>query len=71
MPKINVFKDKDGDFVVTDADAVAPGEEDERGAEGCGCDYIVLRDDVGDRIGFGWDANEGVVDGGVVFTEDK
>jgi hypothetical protein len=25
MPKINVFKDKDGDFVVTTADAVAPG----------------------------------------------
>lgn len=25
MPKINVFKDKDGDFVVTNADTVAPG----------------------------------------------
>lgn len=25
MPKLNVFQDKDGDFVITDADAVAPG----------------------------------------------
>jgi len=25
MPKLNVFQDKGGDFVVTNADAVAPG----------------------------------------------
>jgi hypothetical protein len=46
-------------------------EEDDRGNEGCGCAYIVFHDDVGDRVGFGWSTSDGVVDGGVVFTEDK